>query len=296
MKSNKAMPLIENISIYFRMIKFSHTIFALPFALAAAILAWRQYPVDLTDIFWVLLAMASARSAAMGFNRIADAGFDAKNLRTVRRAIPAKDISLLSAAMFVLFFSLVFIFASAMLGSICFYFAFPVLIILFSYSYAKRFTVLSHLYLGFVISLAPVGAWIALTNTFSFSILLLSLALMFYIAGFDIIFSCQDVDFDRKTGLYSIPAGLGIKKALIISKIIHFFSFFFFCLIYFAFDMHLFYLLTLFIIGVLLITEHRIVKFDDLTKIRIAFFHVNSIISVTLFVGILFDELTRRWI
>ena len=278
------------------MIKFSHTIFALPFALAAAILAWRQYPVNLTDIFWVLLAMASARSAAMGFNRIADAGFDAKNLRTVRRAIPAKDISLLSAAMFVLFFSLVFIFASAMLGSICFYFSFPVLIILLSYSYAKRFTVLSHLYLGFVISLAPVGAWIALTNTFSFSILLLSLALMFYIAGFDIIYSCQDVDFDRKTGLYSIPAGLGIKKALIISKIIHFFSFFFFCLIYFAFDMHLFYLLALFIIGVLLIIEHRIVKFDDLTKIRIAFFHVNSIISVTLFVGILFDELTRRWI
>ena len=290
------MPLIENISIYFRMIKFSHTIFALPFALAAAILAWRQYPVDLTDIFWVLLAMASARSAAMGFNRIADAGFDAKNLRTVRRAIPAKDISLLSAAMFVLFFSLVFIFASAMLGSICFYFSFPVLIILLSYSYAKRFTVLSHLYLGFVISLAPVGAWIALTNTFSFSILLLSLALMFYIAGFDIIYACQDVNFDRKAGLYSIPAGLGIKKALMISKIIHFFSFFFFCLIYFAFDMHLIYLLTLFIIGVLLIIEHLIVKFDDLTKIRIAFFHVNSIISVTLFVGILFDELTRRWI
>jgi len=296
MKNNKTMPLIENISIYFRMIKFSHTIFALPFALAAAILAWRQYPVDLAGIFWVLVAMTSARSAAMGFNRIADAGFDAKNIRTVRRAIPAKDISLVSAAIFVLLFSLVFVFASAMLGRICFYFAFPVLIILCSYSYAKRFTLLSHLYLGFAISLAPVGAWIALTKTFSFSILLLSMALMFYIAGFDILYACQDIDFDRKTGLYSIPAGLGIKKALMISTIMHFCAFFFFCLIYFAFDLHLIYLLTLFIIGILLIIEHKIVRFDDLEKIGIAFFNVNSVISITLFVGIFFDELTRRWI
>ncbi|MCD6186238.1 MAG: UbiA family prenyltransferase [Deltaproteobacteria bacterium] len=296
MKNNKKISLAKNIFIYFRMIKFSHTIFALPFALAAAILAWRQYTVDWTDIFWVLIAMTSARSAAMGFNRIADVGFDAKNIRTAMRAIPAKDISLVSAGIFVLLFSIVFIFASVMLGRICFYFAFPVLIILFSYSYAKRFTLLSHLYLGFVISLVPVGAWIALTNTFSFSILLLSLALMFYIAGFDIIYACQDIDFDRKAGLYSIPAGFGIKKALVISKIMHFFSFFFFCLIYFAFDMHLIYLLALFMIGILLIIEHRIVRFDDLEKIRIAFFHVNSIISVTLFMGILFDELTRRWI
>jgi len=296
MKNNKKISLAKNIFIYFRMIKFSHTIFALPFALAAAILAWRQYIVDWTDIFWVLIAMTSARSSAMGFNRIADVGFDAKNIRTATRAIPAKDISLVSAGSFVLLFSIVFIFASAMLGRICFYFAFPVLIILFSYSYAKRFTLLSHLYLGFVISLAPVGAWIALTNTFSFSILLLSLALMFYIAGFDIIYACQDIDFDRKAGLYSIPAGFGIKKALVISKIMHSLSFFFFCLIYFAFDMHLIYLLALFIIGILLIIEHRIVRFDDLEKIGVAFFHVNSIISVTLFMGILFDELTRRWI
>lgn len=287
---------LNNIIPYFRMIKFSHTIFALPFALAAAILACKQYHVELIDIFWILLAMTGARSAAMGFNRIADAEFDAKNLRTANRAIPAKTISLAAAALFVFIFALVFVFASAMLGRICFYLSIPVLIILFAYSYTKRITLLSHIYLGFVISIAPIGAWIALTDTFSPAILLLSLALMFYIAGFDIIYACQDIDFDKKEGLYSIPARVGIKKALMISKIIHFFSFFFFCLIYHAFDMHSIYLIALCIIGILLIIEHRLIKSDDLRKVNISFFYVNSIISVTLFAGILLDELARRWI
>jgi 4-hydroxybenzoate polyprenyltransferase len=278
------------------MIKFSHTIFALPFALAAAILACKQHHVELIDIFWILLAMTGARSAAMGFNRIADAEFDAKNLRTANRAIPSKTISPAAAALFVSVFALVFIFASAMLDKICFYLSIPVLIILFAYSYTKRITLLSHIYLGFAISLAPIGVWIALTHTFSPAILLLSLALMFYIAGFDIIYACQDIAFDKKEGLHSIPARVGIKKALIISQIIHFFSFFFFCLIYHAFDMHSIYLIALCIIGILLIIEHRLIKSDDLRKINIAFFHVNSILSVTLFAGILLDELARRWI
>lgn len=281
---------------YFSMIKFSHTIFVLPFALAAAVLVWKNHSVELIDTFWVLIAMTGARSAAMGFNRIADAGFDAGNIRTAKRSIPAKDISPASAAIFVFFFSLVFIFASAMLGRLCFYLSMPVLIILFSYSYTKRFTNFSHIYLGFVISLAPVGTWIALTGTLSPAIFLVSIALMLYIAGFDIIYACQDIDFDKKEGLYSIPARFGIKKALMISNLIHFFSFFFFCFIFFAFDLHLIYLLSLCIIGILLIIEHRLVRFDDLKKIKTAFFNVNSIISVTFFLGILFDELVRRWI
>jgi 4-hydroxybenzoate polyprenyltransferase len=287
---------LNNIAAYCKMIKFSHTVFALPFALAAAVLACKEHKIELIDILWILLAMTGARSAAMGFNRIADAEFDAKNLRTAERAIPAKAISPASAALFVFLSALVFIFASAMLDRICLYLSVPVMLILFSYSYAKRVTLLSHIYLGFTISLAPVGVWIALADTFSPSILLLSLALMFYIAGFDIIYACQDINFDKKEGLYSIPAGLGIKKALILSRTLHFFSFFCFCLIYSAFDMHIFYLLTLCVIGILLIMEHRIVKYDDLSKIKIAFFHVNSIISVTLFAGIFFDELFARWV
>lgn len=276
------------------MIKFSHTLFALPFAFSSAILAWRQTPVSLKDILWILVAMASARSSAMGFNRITDAKFDAKNPRTLNREIPAGKIPLTSAIFFVTFFSCVFIFASAMLGKLCFYLSFPVLVILFFYSYTKRFTSLSHLYLGFAISLAPAGAWIAITGAFAWPILLLSLALMTYIAGFDILYACQDMEFDKKEGLFSIPVRFGIKKALTLSAIIHFFSFVFFFLIHIVFDTHIIYLITVFIIGFLLVVEHYIVKPDDLTNLNVAFFQVNSLISITLLIGILSDELVRR--
>ena len=276
------------------MIKFSHTLFALPFAFSSAILAWSRVPVSLNDIFWILAAMAGARSAAMGFNRITDVRFDTKNLRTSEREIPAGKISLTSAKIFVAFFSSVFIFSSAMLGKLCFYLSFPVIVILFSYSYTKRFTWLSHIYLGFAISLAPAGAWIAITGSFSWSILLLSLALMTYIAGFDILYACQDMEFDKKEGLFSIPARFGIKKALRLSEILHVFSFVFFFLIHTAFDRNIAYLITVFVIGFLFIVEHQLVKPDDLKNLNIAFFHVNSLISITLLTGILSDELIRR--
>lgn len=277
------------------MIKFSHTVFALPFALAAVILAQRQHQMIISDILWILVAMIGARSSAMGFNRIADAQLDAKNPRTSTREIPSGRLSLFSGTLFVIFFSGLFIFASAMIGKLCFYLSFPILVVLFSYSYTKKFTYLSHIYLGFAISLAPVGAWIAITKTFSWSVLILSLALMTYIAGFDILYACQDIEFDKDEGLFSIPAHFGVKKALIIASIIHLASFFFFFLIYFVFKMNLAYLSAVLIIGLLLIFEHRLVKPDDLSNVNIAFFHVNSIISITLFVGVLADELVRRW-
>ena len=277
------------------MIKFSHTVFALPFALSAVILAQRRHQMIISDIFWILLAMIGARSSAMGFNRIADAKFDTKNPRTSKRDIPSGRLSLSSAIVFVILFSGLFIFSSAMLGKLCFYLSFPILVVLFSYSYTKRFTWLSHIYLGFAISLAPAGAWIALAKTFSWSILILSLALMTYIAGFDILYACQDIKFDKDEGLFSIPAHFGVKKALIIASIIHLASFCFFFLIYFVFDMNLMYFLTVVIIGLLLIVEHRLVKPDDLSNINLAFFHVNTLISITLFLGILADELVRRW-
>jgi len=277
------------------MIKFSHTVFALPFAFSAVILAQRQHQMIISDIFWILLAMIGARSSAMGFNRIADAKFDTKNPRTSKRDIPSGKLSLSSAIVFVILFSGLFIFSSAMLGKLCFYLSFPTLVVLFSYSYTKRFTWLSHIYLGFAISLAPAGAWIALAKSFSWSVLILSFALMTYIAGFDILYACQDIEFDKDEGLFSIPAHFGVKKALIIASIIHLASFGFFFLIYIVFDMNLMYFLAVVIIGILLIIEHRLVKPDDLSNINFAFFHVNSLISMTLFLGVLADELVRRW-
>jgi 4-hydroxybenzoate polyprenyltransferase len=287
--------LLERILTYGRMIKFSHTVFALPFALSAVILAQRQHQMIISDIFWILLAMIGARSSAMGFNRIADAKFDTKNPRTSIRAIPSGRLPLPSAILFVIFFSGLFTFASAMLGKLCFYLSFPILVVLFSYSYTKRFTWLSHIYLGFAISLAPAGAWIALAKSFSWSVLILSLALMTYIAGFDILYACQDIEFDKDEGLFSIPAHFGVKKALIIASVIHLLSFCFFFLIYFVFDMNLMYFFAVVIIGILLIVEHRLVKPDDLSNVNFAFFHVNSLISLTLFLGVLADELVRRW-
>jgi 4-hydroxybenzoate polyprenyltransferase len=283
--------MIDHILAYGRMVKFSHTIFALPFALSAAVLSFRVKPVRLSEIIWLLVAMVGARSAAMGFNRIVDAKIDKQNPRTANREIPSGSLTLQSAYIFVVIFSLVFILAAGMLGPLCLYFSVPVLILLFFYSYTKRFTWLAHLYLGFAISLAPMGAWIALAKTFHWPVLLLSMALMAYIAGFDILYACQDLEFDRDHGLHSIPAKFGAKKALRIAAMLHGCAFLFFAALYFAFQMGMIYLFTVLVIGVLLIAEHRLVKPDDLTSVNVAFFHVNSVISTVLFAGVLMDEL-----
>jgi len=271
------------------MIKFSHTIFALPFALAAVVLAAKQYPIEANTFLWILVAMVGARSAAMGFNRLADASIDAQNPRTAIREIPSGKLSFKAAVSFVIFFSTVFILACALLGSLCLVLSLPILLMLFSYSYTKRFTWLSHLYLGFVIALAPLGAWIAVTDSFAWPVLTLCLALMTYIAGFDILYACQDKDFDRAQGLYSIPAKFGNKQALMIAKVMHLLSWCFFLSVKFVFDLNLIYLIAASIIGILLIIEHLLVQPDNLRHINIAFFHVNSIISITLLLGVLCD-------
>ena len=281
--------LIKHLSIYGKMIKFSHTIFALPFVLSAIVLVWREKSIAFMEIFWILIAMTGARSAAMGFNRIIDAKIDAKNPRTAKREIPAGILSMKSAVCLTIFFAIMFIFSAGMLGYLPLCFSIPVLGLLFFYSYTKRFTSFCHIYLGFVISLSPIGVWIALTNTLTFPIIVLSLALMTNIAGFDILYACQDMEFDKKHGLFSLPARFGIKTSLQISSIIHIFSFLFFVLLYWEFNLGTIYLITALIIGILLIIEHKLVIPDDLSNLHIAFFHINSIISVTLFTGILLD-------
>lgn len=283
----------ERILAFGKMIKFSHTIFALPFALSAVVLANEIVPVTVGLLFWILVAMVGARSAAMGFNRIADAGIDWRNPRTADREIPAGAISMNSAIFFVIFFSLVFVLSTAMINTLCFVLSVPVLGILFFYSYTKRFTMLSHLYLGLSISLAPLGAWIAVTGGFSASPLALSLALFTYIAGFDILYACQDTEFDKKEGLHSIPARLGTKTAMRISSALHVAAFTAFFLVLVVFDLGIVYMGALAVIGLFLIVEHKLVGPGRLEKIDLAFFHTNSAISVIFLLGIAGDVFTK---
>lgn len=283
--------IFERIKTYGRMIKFSHTIFALPFALSAVVLAHKDTPITFFGFFWIMVAMASARSAAMGFNRVVDYRIDAKNPRTEKREIPSGEISLTSSISFISVFSVIFVFSAYMLGKLCFYLSIPVLCILFLYSLVKRFSSYCHIFLGFAIGLSPIGAWIAVTGSFSFSIVPLSLALMTYIAGFDILYACQDADFDKENGLFSIPSVYGVKKAMRISTYLHVISFLMFLLIQPIFSLGAIYFFTVLIIGGALIIEHILVHPEDLSNINIAFFHMNSIISVTLFAGIFLDFL-----
>lgn len=283
---NQILNVHQRVFIYGRMIKFSHTIFALPFALSAVVMAWRDHEVAILDLILILLAMVGARSAAMGFNRIVDADIDAKNPRTLIREIPLGILSRKDAALFVIGSSALFIFSAAMLGRLCFILSFPVLFFLLFYSITKRFTKYCHLYLGFAISLAPLGAWIAITDSISLSVISLTLALMTYIAGFDILYACQDIDFDRENKLFSMPSKLGAEKSMIISSMLHLLTFIFLIIMHFTYGMHPVFFLFLIAIGLLLIAEHRIVRPDNLEKIDIAFFNINSLISVLLFIGV----------
>ena len=283
--------MVRRAVTYARMVRLSHTVFALPFALSAVVLAGRGHVLHAADIFWIVVAMAGARSAAMGVNRLVDAPWDGANPRTADREIPAGKLSPRATTRFVLFFSGVFLLASSMLGRLCFYLSVPVLAVLFSYSYTKRFTWLSHLYLGFAISLAPVGAWIAVAKSFSGPILWLSAALMTWMAGFDILYACQDEAFDRKAGLHSLPVRIGIQRALAVAAGCHGIAFGCFVALYFVFELGEIYLAAVAVIGLLLIVEHKLVSPEDLRRVPVAFFHVNSMISVLLFIGILADTM-----
>lgn len=278
---------------YSRMIKLSHTIFALPFALASVVLVSRVQPLTVSHVVWIIVAMVGGRSAAMGFNRLVDAGIDAKNPRTVIREIPAGNISRGEAGAFVVFSAALFVFAAAMLSRLCFWLSFPVLAILFFYSFCKRFTWAAHLVLGFAIGMVPLAVWIAVAGSFSWNICLLCLTLLTYIAGFDILYACQDADFDRESGLHSIPAHFGVKRALIISDVLHVVSVGCMLSLFWVFVLGWIYLPFVALIAVLFIIEHRLVRPDDLSKVPVAFFNVNSAISLIIFVAVLAGELTR---
>lgn len=278
---------MAKIHTYGRLIKFSHTIFALPFALGAVLLANRQHSVSLWTLVLILIAMAAARSAAMGFNRFADYRYDRLNPRTSTRPHVNGQVDMGSVLMFILISAAVFIACATLLGRLCLILSVPVLAVLFFYSLTKRFTSMSHLFLGFAIGLAPAGAWIAVSGALDARVLLLSIALMSYIAGFDILYACQDIDFDREQKLFSVPACMGVEKALSLSTVLHALTFVFLLLVYFAFALGNLYLVFLAAICALLVAEHRLVRPDCLDRVNIAFFHMNSVISILLFLGIL---------
>jgi len=271
------------IATFGRMIKFSHSIFALPFALAAFVLATRREGFDAEKLLWVVVAMVAARSAAMGFNRWLDADIDARNPRTEKREIPAGVLSRSQVLLFVAVSSAALILAASQLNPLCLALSPLALAIVFGYSFTKRFTMLSHAVLGLSLAIAPVGAWLAVRGEFDLTPIPIGLAVLFWVGGFDILYSCQDVEFDRSQSLHSVPARLGIPKALILARLAHVFSLGCLLMLPAIEPLHWSYLAGVLLIAVLFIYEHSLVKPDDLSRIDAAFFTVNGWIGVLYF-------------
>lgn len=282
--------MLRRLLIILEMIKFEHTLFALPFALVAALVAVRGVP-GWAQLGWLLLAMVGARSSAMTFNRIVDVRFDRRNPRTAGRALPAQLITLGQAWLFTLITAGLLVFAAAMLNPLALYLSPVALAVVWGYSYTKRFTRLSHLVLGLALGIAPSAAWIALTGQLELPAMVLTLAVIAWTAGFDIIYACQDVEFDQQIGLYSLPSRMGIGPALTISSLLHLFAFA--LLLTFGILAHLGigYAAALIPVAVLLIAQHRMVKPNDLTHVNAAFFTANGLISLLLLLGAVVDVL-----
>jgi 4-hydroxybenzoate polyprenyltransferase len=271
--------LVDRALVYGRMIRFSHSIFALPFALASAAVAtggrvpWRELP-------WIVVAMVGARSAAMGFNRLADAEIDARNPRTALRELPTGRLSRRQVWLFVLLSAAALVGASAMLNPLCLALSPVALLIVLGYSYTKRFTSLSHLVLGLALGIAPVGAWLAVRGRFDTAPVVLALAVLAWVAGFDTIYACQDVEFDRREGLRSLPARLGVGRALLVARILHAAAVALLAALYVLVPLHPVYLAGVAAVAALLVYEHSLVSPRDLSRVDAAFFAVNGWISV----------------
>jgi len=266
------------------MIKIEHTLFALPFAFLGAVLAAGGLPTA-RQVLWIIVAMVGARSAAMAFNRIADRRFDAKNPRTATRAIPAGLLTVSFVWAFTIVSALLFLFAAAMLNRLTLILAPVALASVLLYSLTKRWTQLSHLVLGWCLSIAPTGAWIAVRGEFGSVVpLILSLVVLLWTAGFDVLYACQDYDFDRKEGLHSIHARFGISQALWISRSLHAGAFLALIWLYLVAGLGALALAGVIATGALLLYQHRLVRADDLSRLNAAFFTTNAFVSLILLV------------
>lgn len=266
------------------MIKFEHTLFALPFAFLGAVLAANGLPTA-WQIIWITVAMFGARSAAMTFNRIIDRRFDAENPRTANRELPSGKLSVKFAWTFFIFSVALFLLAAYALNWLTFALSPVALLSILGYSYAKRFTAFAHFLLGWALAISPTAAWIAVRGAIDSEIpLLLSLLVMMWTAGFDVLYACQDFEFDRKNGLRSIPARFGIKNALWIARLFHAQAFIILVLLYFVTGLGWLALVGVFAVGALMIYQHTLLKPNDLSKMNAAFFTTNAFVSVILFV------------
>ena len=284
--------MLKKIKNTLELVKFSHTIFVLPFALSAFLLAfYDKYPASFGaplfyyKMIWVIIAMASGRSGAMAFNRIIDRKIDAKNKRTMERTIPKGELTTLYGVIFGVISYMMLIFSAYELNFICFVLSPFVIIFITFYSFTKRFTFFSHMVLGISMALGPLGTWLAVTGSIDYKILILGLAVVFWGSGFDILYAILDYDFDTANGLFSVPAKFGIKNAITVSRILHLLALICLVYIYFIFNLNFLY-----IIGIILVTcffayEHFLV-YKSLNNIDTAFFTMNGYISITFFVFI----------
>jgi len=284
--------IFRNLRITLEMIKWEHSIFALPFALCGAMLAADGIPAGRT-LLWIVVAMISARSAAMAFNRLADASIDAENPRTRTRALPAGTLSPAFVAAFVLISCAVFVLAAARLNRLALLLSPVALAIVLLYSYTKRFTRWSHLFLGLALGIAPSAAWIAVRGSLDPRILLLTAAVTFWVAGFDVLYSCQDYDYDRDAGLHSVPRHFGIGGALWVARLFHVIMLCLLVALVIAFGLGKLAMAGVVSVAVLLFYEHSLVSSDDLSKLNAAFFTMNGVISVLFFFFVAGDLLFR---
>jgi 4-hydroxybenzoate polyprenyltransferase len=287
------MAVLHNLRVTLEMIKWEHSIFALPFALCGAMLAAGGLPTA-HQLIWIVAAMVAARSAAMAFNRLADASIDAANPRTSTRALPAGQLSPLFVTTFIVVSSAIFVVAAAQLNRLALWLSPVALAVLLLYSYTKRFTRWSHLVLGFALGIAPAAAWIAVRGSLDPRILLLTAAVTFWVAGFDVLYACQDFDFDRQTGLHSIPRYFGVRGALWVARAFHLIMLALLVGLLWLFGLGKLAIAGVVVVAALLAYEHSLVSSDDLSELNAAFFTMNGVISVLFFVFVAGDLLLRK--
>ena len=290
---NSGVALLQNLRVTLEMIKWEHSIFALPFALCGAMLAANGLP-KAQQLLWIVVAMVAARSAAMAFNRLADASIDAANPRTRTRALPAGTLTPAFVATFVVISCAVFILAASRLTHLALLLSPVALAVALLYSYTKRFTRWSHLVLGLALGIAPSAAWIAVRGSFDPRILLLTAAVTFWVGGFDVLYACQDYEFDREAGLHSIPRYFGISRALWIARLFHVFMLILLIALVVAFGLGKLAIVGVIVVALLLGYEHSLVSSSNLSRLNAAFFTMNGVISVVFFGFIAGDLLLKR--
>ena len=286
------MGLLRNLKVTLEMIKWEHSIFALPFALCGAMLAAGGLPAS-GQLAWIVVAMVSARSAAMAFNRLADVSIDAANPRTATRALPVGQLTPAFVSTFVLVACGIFVLAASQLNRLTLMLSPVALAVILLYSYSKRFTRWSHLFLGFALGIAPAAAWIAVRGSLDPRILLLTAAVTFWVGGFDVIYACQDHDYDRSHDLHSLPRHFGIRNALVIARLFHIAMLGLLVALVVVFGLGKLAFAGVIAVAGLLLYEHALVRHDDLSKLNAAFFTMNGVISVVFFLFVAADQWIR---